>query len=187
MHGLGLTNRKGGIIKRRHRFQLNHLNSTHAIFLQMSLISGLPYLRTQKALISDSTKRAFLSAEGSTGWKLNSATTLYHPSVLLLGFVLAASSWCPQPFEVQSCGKTQDWDGTTVTRELASAHTYPRGCISPPPPGERNSWELASSWLHFGHLSNRPSWATDAFYDVIGLEEFQSQLLTNIITLYMHY
>lgn len=130
MHGLGLTNRKGGIIKRRHRFQLNHLNSTHAIFLQMSLISGLPYLRMQKALISDSTKRAFLSAEGSTGWKLNSATTLYHPSVLLLGFVLAASSWCPQPFEVQSCGKTQDWDGTTVTRELASAQTHPCGCTS---------------------------------------------------------
>lgn len=132
MHGLGLTNSKGGIIKRRHSFQLNHLNSTHAIFLQMSLISGLPYLKMQKALIFDSTKKAFLSAKGSTE-KLNSATTLihtYHPSVLLRGFVLAAFWWPPQPLEVQSPSKTPDWDGTKATWDLASAHTHPCGCIS---------------------------------------------------------
>lgn len=183
MHGLGLTNRKGGIIKRRHRFQLNHLNSTHAIFLQMSLISGLPYLRTQKALISDSTKRAFLSAEGSTGWKLNSATTLSSlsaPARLCFGSFLMMSTtiWGAELRQNTGLRWHHSDTGAGICPHLSSWMYLS---------GERNSWELASSWLHFGHLSNRPSWATDAFYDVIGLEEFQSQLLTNIITLYMHY
>lgn len=190
MHGLGLINRKGGI-KRRHRFQLNHLNSTHAIFLQMSLTSGLPYLKMQKASIFDSTKNAFLSAEGSAGWKLNSATTLihtYHPSVLLRGFVLAPCWWPPQPPEVQSPSKTLDWDASSHVILVPSAHTYPCGCISQEEEREEETAEnLQAPGLQFGNLSNRPSLATDAFYDVIGLGKFQSQLLTIIITLYMHY
>lgn len=106
MHGLGLTNRKGGIIKRRHRFQLNHLNSKHAIFLQMSLISGLPYLKMQKALIFDSTKKTFLSAEGSTGWKIKFShnshpyiSSLSAPVRLCFGSFLMTSTttWGAEP------------------------------------------------------------------------------------------
>lgn len=165
MHGLGLTNSKGGIIKRRHSFQLNHLNSTHAIFLQMSLISGLPYLKMQKALIFDSTKKAFLSAKGSTE-KLNSATTLihtYHPSVLLRGFVLAAFWWPPQPLEVQSPSKTPDWDGTKATWDLPTPILVDASLRKKEERKKqlRTCKLLTPVWL----LSNRPSSATDAFWN----------------------
>lgn len=124
MHRLGLTNRKVGIIQRKHWFQFSHLNNTHVIILQKNFdqfLASFQVTETNKKSIIWCHQKSIPFGRGQLklNSKLNLATALrltYDPLVLLQCIALATSWWPPRTLENLCWGAEprQWWTGMAL-------------------------------------------------------------------------